>query len=127
MMKWLNLCLLFACALALVGVYVIKYQTLDIANEKKALLVLIEQKQGDISLLEADWAYLNQPSYIEPMVRRHQDYLGLDIIDQKQFINISDLPMRKKTDADDAAMTALFEALDSGVDPIAALIGASSQ
>ena len=127
MIKWLNLSLLFIAILALVGVYLIKYQTVEIANQKLALTRTIEQQKSDISTLKADWAYLNQPAYIEPIIIRHQELLGLYQIEQKQFMNIEDLPMRVAIEPDDAALTAFLAAIESGVDPIALLIEANSQ
>jgi len=124
MIKWLNFTLLILCVFALAGVYVVKYKTLELANEKKALIADINAKQGDLSLLKADWAYLNQPMNIEKIVIRHKDILGLKIIEQKQFININDLPYRPQI-KNDAALTALFEALENGIDPIAVLIEAN--
>ncbi len=127
MIKWLNIILLFACIASLAGVYVVKFETIELTKQKNSYFNKGEQLKNDISMLKADWSFLNQPSYIEPVVRRHQVDLGLDILEQSQFININDIPMRKETSLDDAALTALFEALDSGVDPIAVLIEASSQ
>jgi hypothetical protein len=127
MIKWFNVTLLFACAISLGSVYFVKYKTQQIANEKQAIVNDIARIQSGISILKADWTYLNQPSYIEPVVLRHQEKLGLVFIEQEQFINIKDLPMRAVTSIDDAALTALFEALDSGVDPIAVLIEVNSQ
>ncbi len=127
MIRGLNIILLIACISSLAGVYAIKYETLELANQIAALKKEGNSLNNDISLLEADWAYFNQPSYIEPVVRRHQEKLELNILNQDQFININDIPMRVEEDLDDKALTALFEALDRGIDPIAVLIEANSQ
>ncbi|UJQ94599.1 cell division protein FtsL [Mariluticola halotolerans] len=126
MIRGLNFLLLITSVLALVGVYTLKYHTVDTANEKLALQRQIEKQEADLSLLKADWAYLNQPAHIAPIVRRHAEVLGVAVIDQAQFIHITDIPMRT-AQTDDDALTELFKSLDAGVDPIAALIEASVQ
>lgn len=126
MIKGLNFILMVTSILALVGVYALKYQTVDTANEKRVLEQVIDKQENDLSLLKADWAYLNQPGHIEPIVRRHADLLGLDITKQTQFVSIEDFPMRAPA-PDDDALTKLFESLDAGVDPIAVLIEATAQ
>lgn len=126
MIRGLNILLAITSLFALVGVYALKYRTVDTANEKLALERTIEKQESDLSLLKADWATLNQPGHIEPIVVRHADVLGLQVLQQEQFITIDDIPLRTAPpDAD--ALTALFEALETGVDPIAALIEAVDQ
>lgn len=125
MIKGLNALLMVASVLALIGVYALKYQSVDTANVQIALEHKIDRQKGDLSLLHADWAYLNQPAHIEPIVARFAEVLELQVLDQKQFISIDSIPMRPSMRPNDAAMTALFQALETGVDPIAVLIGAS--
>jgi len=127
MIKSMNIVLIVCSLLALGGVYTLKYTTVDTANKKLALERKIDRQEGDLSILKADWAYLNQPTHIEPIVNRHTEALGLEIITQDQFIRLEDLPMRVATKTDDASLTALFEALEQGVDPIAVLIEANGE
>jgi hypothetical protein len=125
MIKGLNVLLALVCLLALVAVYALKYQTVDTANEKIALLTKIDGQQNQLSLLKADWAYLNQPGRIAPIIERHAEVLELQIAEQEQFISIASLPMRPASEPNDGALLALLEALENGVDPISALIEAS--
>ncbi len=127
MIKWFNLALLAICILALVGVYYIKYQTIDSANEKIALEQKIKEQQSDLSILKADWAYVNQPSYIEPIIMRHRQFFNLRLLEQDQYIEIANLPERMVSENDKEALDLLFEAIELGVDPIALLIEANSQ
>ncbi len=122
MIRGLNVVLLLTSIFALVGVYAIKYGSEDIARQKNELTRTVSQQQRQLSALRADWAYYNQPSYIAPLVERHAAALGLATLKAKQFGAIADLPMRPQSANEvarnDAAMNALFKALEAGVDPI---------
>ena len=50
--------------------------------------------QDNISILKAEWSYLNRPGRIEGLARRHSDYRPTET---KQIINIEDLSYSKKT------------------------------
>ena len=105
MIKGINLVLLVTSVVALVGVYAIKYQSEAIANDMHALQRSVNQQQGQLSLLKADWAYLTQPATIAPLVARYSEALGLETLKAEQFGTISELPMRPQI-ANDAALTA---------------------
>ena len=124
MIRIFNIILGVACGLALIGVYGLKFQSEGIASQRYDLEQRISDQQEQLSLLRADWAYVNQPSYVEPIISRHQDVLNLAVIDAKQFKSIDDLPMRP-AELDPDALTELLQSLDAGVDPIAALIEAN--
>ncbi len=117
MIKGINMVLFVTSIFALVGVYAIKYQSETIASDMHALQRTVNQQQGRLSLLKADWAFLTQPAHIEPLVVRYSEALGLETVSAEQFGSIADLPMRPEI-VNDAALTALFEALDAGIDPI---------
>lgn len=129
MIRVLNIILAMACALALIGVYGLKFQSEGIAGSKLTLQSAIADQKEKLSLLQANWAYVNQPGSLEPIIDRHAKDLNLAIISAKQFKSVDDLPMRPaKLDPD--ALTTLLESLESGVDPntadpIAALIKAN--
>jgi hypothetical protein len=114
--RTLNIVLTVTAVLALVGVYALKYSVEDTASSKAALERTIERQVAELSLLKADWAYLNQPSHIAPIVARHADVLGLQPIRQEQFGDFSDLPMRLEA-PDTQALDSLFESLAAGIDP----------
>jgi len=124
MIRWLNLTLLLASAVALVGVYGLKFQSEGTAAERAALERKIAAQQQQLSMLKADWAVLLQPGHIEPIVNRHAEALQLAVISPEQYKTFDDLPMRPDN-LDAAALTQFLEAIESGVDPIAALIEAN--
>lgn len=122
MIKTLNIVLTGTALLALVGVYGLKYSVEETARARKDLQATIEKQEADLSLLKADWSYLNQPAHVAPIVARHQEALGLQVIKQAQFISLDALPMRPAK-PDTEALDALFESLDAGVDPVDQTIG----
>ena len=121
MIRALNILLMVTSVCALVGVYAIKYSVEDTAAQKAALQRQIDRQQADLTLLQADWAFLNQPANVAPIVGRHVADLGLQTQSQDQFGNFSILPMRLKA-PDAHALDTLFQSLNSGVDPIQQII-----
>ncbi len=121
MIRTLNIVLVITSICALVGVYSLKYSVEETANEKASLQRYIERQEADLSLLKADWAFLNQPANVAPIVTRHVAELNLQTLAQEQFGTFEVLPMRMQA-PDSSALDELFEALDAGVDPIQQLI-----
>ncbi len=122
MIKTLNIVLTGTALLALIGVYALKYSVEETASARFELQATIERQEADLSLLKADWSYLNQPAHVAPIVARHQEALGLQPIAPSQFVTLETLPMRPAA-PDTDALNALFESLDAGVDPADQMIG----
>lgn len=118
----LNICLAVIAAVALVGVYGQKHLAEMTASEIRVIENAIAKQQADLSILKADWAYLNQPTHIQPIVDRHSEALNLQMATATQFTTFDALPMRPQTRLDTDALDALFEAIEAGEDPIGALL-----
>lgn len=116
MIRTINIVLMITSMMALTGVYVLKYSGSETATTKLDLQRTIERQKGDLSLLEADWSYLNQPGHIAPIVARHPDVFNLQPVEAKQFMSIDAIPMRPQN-TDSAALDDLFKSLESGNDP----------
>lgn len=125
MIKTLNVIMVCTSLLGLVGVYALKFQVEDTASTKSALERRIERQQASLSLLEAEWAYLNQPTHVAPIVARHQAVLALEPTKPTQFAAMDTLPMRPVVQPDTTALDNLFQSLEEGIDPIEKLIEAS--
>jgi hypothetical protein len=125
MIRTLNVLLVISAIVMLVAVYGLKYSVEDVAAEKVSLQRTIDRQQADLSLLKADWAYLNQPANVAPIVNRHVAELNLQTLSQDQFGDIALLPMGMKA-PDTNALDSLFESLNSGVDPIQQIISESN-
>ncbi|WP_417310941.1 cell division protein FtsL [Devosia sp.] len=123
MIKTINAVMLCTSLFGLIGVYALKYSVADLASEKVGIERKIEKQEGRLSLLKADWAYLNQPAHVAPIVARHQTALNLQPIMQSQFGDFN-LPMRPPA-PDTSALDDLLQMLDDGIDPIEQLIEAN--
>ena len=121
MIRRINIFLICTSIVMLVGVYMLKFSIEGTASERTALQSHISEQEDELTTLKADWAVLNQPGYVEPIVRRHQAELAIDQVKQEQFGSFADLPMRPAK-PDTAAMDALFQAIDAGIDPIDAIL-----
>jgi len=121
MIRNLNIILIFTSVFMLAGVYALKFSIENTASERTELIALIDSQTGDLSLLKADEAVLNQPGHIEPIVRRHELALAIAPVKQEQFGAFSALPMRPAK-PNSSAMNSLFESLEAGVDPIDAIL-----
>ncbi len=121
MIRNLNILLIFTSVLMLSGVYALKFAIENTASERTALIAQIDSQEGQLSLLKADEAVLSQPGHIEPIVRRHELALAIAPVKQEQFGAFADLPMRPAK-PNSSAMDSLFESLESGIDPIDAIL-----
>lgn len=121
MIRNINIFLLFVAVAMLAGVYALKFSIEGTAAERTALIAKIEDQEGQLSLLKADWAVLNQPGHIDPIVQRHSAELAIGPVQQEQFGSFTALPMRPAK-PDSAAMDALFAAIADGIDPIDAIL-----
>ncbi|WP_332716457.1 cell division protein FtsL [Pelagibacterium mangrovi] len=125
-MSWflhrLNIILGIIAVIAVVAVYSQKHMAELTAEEIGRIESAIAKQQADLSILKADWAYLNQPTHIQPIVDRHNDVLNLQVAKVEQFGSFSDLPMRPQQRLDTDALDALFETIEAGEDPIGSLL-----
>lgn len=106
----------------LVGVYTQKHMAETTADEMRAIEGTIARQQATLSILKADWAYLNQPTQLQAIVDRHNETLNLHVPEVEQFGTFASLPMRPEERLDTEAMDALFETIESEQDPIGSLL-----
>lgn len=121
MIRTINIILLFTSLLALTAVYLIKFSVEETAGTRRSLQSQIEKQEADLSMIKADWAYLTQPTHIDPIVKRHADVLKLAVLDQKMIKGeeaLAALPMRPIIVPDNDALNDLFNSLDLGIDPV---------
>ncbi|MNL22019.1 hypothetical protein D3C87_1433370 [compost metagenome] len=121
MIRRLNIFLICTSIVMLVGVYMLKFSIEGTAAERTALQIHISEQEDDLTTLKADWAVLNQPGHIDPIVQRHQAELAIGPVQQEQFGSFAALPMRPAA-PDTEGMDALFAAIAEGIDPIDAIL-----
>lgn len=118
----LNLLLAALSVIAVVAVYSQKHFAELTAEEIASVEAVIAKQQADLSILKADWAYLNQPTQIQPIIERHNELLNLQVAEATQFGQFSDLPMRPEQRLDTDALNSLFETIEAGEDPLGSLL-----
>lgn len=74
-----------------VALFLVKYEVQDREDKLAALHREILANQEAVHVLEAEWSYLNRPSNLEAMVRRHLDLVPLDTT---RLGRIEQLPIR---------------------------------
>lgn len=125
-MSWflqrLNIVLGIIAVIAVVAVYSQKHMAELTAEEVGRIESTISGQEAKLSILKADWAYLNQPTHIQPIVDRHNDVLNLQIAQVEQFGTFEQLPMRPQQRLDTEALDALFATIEAGEDPIGSLL-----
>jgi len=115
-MRAFNFFLLCTSFLALIMVYGQKYRTEEVQSQVIALQSEISIQRQTMSALDAEWAYLNQPSRLQAIVERHAEVLNVAPIQVAQYGAIEDVPMRPIA-PDDEGLKALLVSLGAGVDP----------
>jgi hypothetical protein len=73
------------------ALYKLKYKVQSLDRQALTLQRQILAEREAVRLLEADWAYLNQPDRLQAMAERH---LTLGPIDTRQFATIASIPAR---------------------------------
>jgi hypothetical protein len=74
-----------------VALFLVKYEVQDREEQLASLHREILSNQEAVHVLEAEWSYLNRPSRLEALVRRHLDLVPLDAT---QLGQLDLLPMR---------------------------------
>jgi hypothetical protein len=112
MIRWLQVVSVVAAAGAAIFVFQIKYRAEAVAERAATLQRQVDQENETLSLLQAEWSLLIQPTRVQELVERHAEALKLQPLDPAQITQIENLPMRPKGPAaeDEAALSAILEA-----------------
>ena len=70
----------------------IKHQAELSAKQLNRLRADIQRQNEKIVLLEADWAIITSPDYLEPIAKKYQEQLGLKQMESTQIISLDELP-----------------------------------
>jgi hypothetical protein len=114
MIRWLQVLSVVAVAAAAVFVFQVKYRAEAVAEHASRLQRDIDQEKETLSLLQAEWSLLIQPTRVQELATRHAEALKLVPVEPAQITRIENLPMRPKGPApdDEAALSAILEEVD---------------
>lgn len=94
---WVNICAAGLLIYSGYHTYALKQQS---AFERKQVIQLendIKLEAERIGILQAEWAYLNNPERLEKLVRDRAPQLGLQPVAPQQLTTLSELPIRAPT------------------------------
>lgn len=83
---------LTACAVSIWFAFHIKYKVQELETELGIARAAIAKDREAIRVLEAEWSYLNQPSRLADLAKRHLD---LHPMESKQIVQLGALPQRE--------------------------------
>ena len=73
------------------GVYAMKYDVESLEKRAHELRRDISLQEQTLSVLHADWSYLNHPDRLENLINRH---LELELVPARRIGTLSDIPFR---------------------------------
>lgn len=86
---------------AMVAAAAFTYKTKHDAEDLQASLRKIEQQirfeEDTLDVLKADWSLLTQPARLQRLTENYQAELGLEPLEARQIIGLSELPARRLT------------------------------
>jgi cell division protein FtsL len=106
MIRFLNICVIFALVLAAAHVYKIKFESTRQAGHLAKLRVQIRQEHDAVAALRAEWSRLDNPVRIQQLAARH---LALKPIAPQQFDRLDHLPERPVEPETSDPVAALLE------------------
>jgi cell division protein FtsL len=86
--------LIVATAVA-VGLYHINYEVEALEEELEQVRTDIDRERERLDVLEAEWSYLNRPSRLARLARKHLD---METLQPDQIVRIGQLPPRINDD-----------------------------
>lgn len=78
-------------ALLFAVLYLVKYEVQAVKDRNAALRAQIAEEEESLRILEAEWAFLNQPSRLRRLAEAH---LMLQPVTPKSIVALGDLPRR---------------------------------
>lgn len=80
-----------------VAMFLVKYEVQSLEEDLRQVNRAIRTDRQQIHVLQAEWAYLNQPDRLRAMAEKH---LNLKPLDPTQVISMSALPPRPRPEND---------------------------
>ena len=73
------------------GMFVIKNEVISLENNLQEINAQIKEDQESLHVLKAEWSYLNDPSRIRALSKRHANMKPLS---SEQIISFSSIPLK---------------------------------
>jgi hypothetical protein len=73
-------------------VYRVNYQTQAALDRVAAVRAEIDARREALSVLRAEWAYVNRPDWLHALAAPHAEALGLGRLAPEQFAEVSEIP-----------------------------------
>lgn len=80
-------------------VYRVNYRTQAALDHVAALRAELRERREAISVLRAEWAYLNRPDRLRALAAPYAESLGLAPLAPEQFAGISEIPFPQADDS----------------------------
>ena len=93
-MRYVNLFFILAVLIAAAALYDMKIAAERTSEQISTLQQKINDEQESIRLLTAEWSVLNQPSRLQALVERYNDYLQLAPLEPRQIVRLNDIPAK---------------------------------
>ena len=108
----------FCLAIALISgisLFVLKYQVKAEEKQLQTIYREILQNKREIHMLEAEWAYLNDPQRLQALVHSQTNW---QTISPKQIVILSDIPMRPAAQKDESEIIQTETEKSESVKPV---------
>lgn len=108
----------FCLAIALISgisLFVLKYQVKAEEKQLQTIYREILQNKREIHMLEAEWAYLNDPQRLQALVHSQTNW---QTIGPKQIVILSDIPMRPAEQKDEPEIIQTETERNESVKPV---------
>jgi len=76
-----------------ISLFLLKYEVQSLEDEISEKMSLAQAHRDAIKVLETEWVYLNRPSRLAALARKH---LSVNPLDHKNIIDINDLPWNEQ-------------------------------
>ena len=113
MLKTIDFVIIGLMAAATILTFHVKYRAEARLSEIKRLEAEIQLEKETIDLLNADWSLLVQPGRLQELVEKHNEELGLEVMEPHQMVRPEELPARVR-DLPEPAPERMADSPDKG-------------
>lgn len=94
-MRRLTLWILGSSIISATGLFQLKHQVVRMEDELKRIMHDIQEEKKHIHVLEAEWGYLNNPTYLQKLVKKHLP--GWHPLSPSQIVPLKLIPFKERS------------------------------